>query len=116
MVWDALTRGSPPHMRFIYIPQDPEVWIVVGVLLLGVICVAIYQWWRPPLKEKVLGDARYHQALEVYVANLPTETEPTWEDRQQARAVAAEYLIRDHGVAQLEADKHLGITIKEYAK
>ena len=49
-------------MRFIIIPDSPEVWAAVAILLLAGIGVGVYQWLRPPAATRLLGDGRYQQA------------------------------------------------------
>src|SRR4051812_43941528 len=97
-------------MRPIFIPTDPATWAGIIILMVVlVVGVAIYQWPRPPAIQKVLADARYPQALDVYVGQLPVDAEPNWEQRQDAFAAAVEYLTTEHGVPADEAEKNLRV-------
>jgi hypothetical protein len=104
-------------MRIVFLPDSPEVWAVaIGILVVTVIGVAIYQWLRPPATKKLIEDPRYLQALDVYAAGLPGEAEPSRQDRQAALAAAVECLAKEHGVAAEEAERGLRLLIAEYDK
>jgi tetratricopeptide (TPR) repeat protein len=104
-------------MRPIFLPGDPETWVVaIVVLVVLFIGHVIYQWLRPPVLQKVTADPRYPQAMGVYVGHLPVDAEPSWEQRQDAFAAAVEYLTREHGLPAEEAEKGLRVLVGEYNK
>src|SRR5262245_47964242 len=100
-------------MRFIIFHDTPEFWAALGMVVLAIIGVAIYQWLRPPAVKKVAADGRYQQAMSVYIDNTPRE-DPSREDRQKALAVATEYLMGEHGIPAEEAGANLLLLVKEY--
>jgi hypothetical protein len=100
-------------MRIIFFRDTPEFWIALAIVLVIVIGVVIYHVIRPPPVKKLLQDGRYHQALAVYAGNLPPG-EPTWEDRHNAFAVAAEYLTNEHGIPAEQAEPNLRLVVAEY--
>jgi hypothetical protein len=104
-------------MRPIFLPTDPETWVGIIVLMVVLVAgVAIYQWIRPPAVQRVMADARYPQAMGVYVGHLPADVEPDWEQRQHAFAAAVEYLTKEHGLPADEAGKNLRVLVGEYNK
>jgi tetratricopeptide (TPR) repeat protein len=103
-------------MRFFIWSDSPEFLAALGLVVALVIGFAIYQWLRPPAIQKLAGDNRYLEALSVYTANLPTEGEPTREDRFRAHVAAAGYLTEQHAIAEAEADANLRVMVAEYDK
>jgi tetratricopeptide (TPR) repeat protein len=104
-------------MRPIFLPTDPETWLIVIVGMVVLIAgIAIYQWLRPPAVQRVMADARYPQAMGVYVGHLPADVEPDWEQRQHAFDAAVEYLTKEYGIAADEAGKNLRVLVGEYNK
>lgn len=99
-------------MRFIVIPEDPTVWLFVGLVLLGALGYAAFRGIWPSAQDRVRGDARYREALRVYAAALPQEV-PTREERRQAMAVATEHLTAQHALAAAEADKGLRVLVAD---
>lgn len=100
-------------MRVIFIPESPEVWLVLGIVLLLLIAFCIYRQIRPPLLQRLLADQRYRQALAIYAGNLPGESPPP-EDLEKAFALACDCLIRDLGVPAAEAGPNLRLVVKDY--
>lgn len=99
-------------MRFFILPDSPEVYLIgLATLVIGIIVVALYQWVRPPLLKTLLNDERYLHALTVYTNHLPTDTEPSREQRHDARARAAEYLTREHGIAAVDAERNVRVVV-----
>jgi hypothetical protein len=100
-------------MRIIFIPDTPEFWLIAAAVLALIIVIAVYRWLRPPAAERLIADPRYRQALEVYAGNLQHE-DPTYDDRQAALAVAADYLAAEHGVPAEEAEANLRLVAAVY--
>jgi tetratricopeptide (TPR) repeat protein len=101
-------------MRVIFLPTDPEVWLVVLAILVLGIGVALYKSIWPSASQKVLQDGRYHQALTVYVESLPEEEEPTRDDRRAALAAATLYLVNEHGIPSAEAAPNMQRMVAAY--
>jgi tetratricopeptide (TPR) repeat protein len=101
--------------RIIFIPEDPMVWLfVIGLLVAGLVGVAVYPWlWPAPIK-KLVVDNRYTQAMAIYAGNLPQGTEPTREQRQDALAQAVDYLTHEHNIPSDQAMANLRIMVAEY--
>jgi tetratricopeptide (TPR) repeat protein len=101
-------------MRFIYIPEDPLVWLIVGAIVLFGIGYAVFRSIWPATIDKLQSDDRYRQALAVYAGNLPQQEEPTRDDRRNAFVAAAAYLTTDHGIAAEEAERNLRLVVAQY--
>jgi hypothetical protein len=98
-------------MRVIVIPESPEVYILIGVVLvLAVAGAALYQRFFPPAAQKLLADQRYRAALSVYTDRLQME-QPTRADRQAALAAASDYLWNEGGVPAEEAGRNLLLVV-----
>jgi tetratricopeptide (TPR) repeat protein len=100
-------------MRFIIWQDSPEFWATAAVVVAVIVCVAVYQCFRPPAWKRLLKDERYYQALSVYAANLRHE-EPTRDDRRQALEAAVQYLVSEHGIPAEEARENLRLLVAQY--
>jgi tetratricopeptide (TPR) repeat protein len=101
-------------MRIIIIPDWPEFWaVVIGIVVVLVIGVVIYQAFWPPASRKLLADDRYQQALSIYAGLLEHE-DPTREERQNALAQSAEYLTTEHGIPEAEARSNVRLVVAEH--
>jgi tetratricopeptide (TPR) repeat protein len=103
-------------MRVIYLPQDPMVWVIVGGVLLFAVAYAIFRSIRPPLAERLAADPRYRHAMEVYVAGLPQDREPTRGERRDAALEAIGCLVSEHGVGSEEAGRNLRVLVAAHDK
>ncbi len=100
-------------MRIIILPNSPYFWISVLILLALVAGVVLWRWLWPPTIEKLGKDVRYHQALAVYIENLPGE-DPSREDRRAALAAATLYLVNEHRIPSAEAAAHMQQVVAAY--
>ncbi len=97
---------KPLYYRF---PIGLTTLIAIGCMIYA--CVLFFPSINTRVK-KILSDARYQQALQVYCANLPTESEPDQEDKARAWEAGLAFL-GSQSVPVREAELNFGILINE---
>jgi hypothetical protein len=70
----------------------------------------------PTRAAKLLQDQKYQEGFALYCKNLPSETEPSAEQRAQALAVAATFLQEHHGIPEEEASSKLLLLAAEMVR
>jgi tetratricopeptide (TPR) repeat protein len=105
-------------MRIIWIPTTTEGWVElligIGVIIAIGLAIAAWQGLFPSATKKLLKDDRYRQALRVYSEAVGAQEEPTLDDRREAFAAAAEYLVSEHGIPSAEAARNMRLMVAVY--
>lgn len=103
-------------MRFFIIPNDSELILIGGGILLLLGGILLFRWLRPPLIRRLLDDPRYLEALSIYLQHLPPEGDPSPADRHTASTAAVDYLSEQCAIPREQAQMHLGVIEGEYLK
>ncbi|MFO0878597.1 MAG: hypothetical protein U0840_14750 [Gemmataceae bacterium] len=103
-------------MRFFFIPEGPELLLIGGGVALAIVVVALIQWLRPPVIQKLMNDPRYLEAMAIYTSQLPALEDSTAEQRGAAREQAVLQLTQSHGIPVEEANRNMHIIEGEYLK
>jgi hypothetical protein len=86
---------------------------LVSVLVFIVAVVVCSYFSKQSRARRQLSDYRYHQAAEVYINSLPSESGASAEDKKKALASGVDYLVQNHGIPFEHAETKLRLILAE---
>jgi tetratricopeptide (TPR) repeat protein len=107
---------GPNGDAMLQVPWSYRIPAGLATILAFVVVVAVIGYRSATARaNRLLKEDKFQEALQLYARNLPADTEPTAEERQQAFAAGVEFLV-NRGVDPDKAEASLRLLVAEMDK